>query len=104
MEIRFQSAAPSRLYWAGRPGMRVMQALYWLQNVLGNPEQRDRVERQIGHMLAVPCHGPLIRDDLRAGLSALPIWMQEFLRDLVGPHIRHASCAYHSRSAALTRP
>lgn len=62
-------------------------------DVLGNPEQCDRVERQIGHMLAAPCHGPLIRDDLRAGLSALPIWMQEFLRDLVGPQVRHASCA-----------
>jgi hypothetical protein len=27
-EIHFKSAAPSRLYWAGRPAMRVVQALY----------------------------------------------------------------------------
>ena len=33
-QIRFRQAAPSRLYWAGRPGMRVVQALYWLHDVL----------------------------------------------------------------------
>ena len=27
-EIQFKPAAPSRLYWAGRPAMRVVQALH----------------------------------------------------------------------------
>ncbi len=35
-------------------------------------------------LLAHSAHGPAIRDDLRSGLPTLPIWMQEFLRDLVG--------------------
>jgi len=30
--IEFKQTAPSRLYWAGRPAMRVVQALYWLSN------------------------------------------------------------------------
>lgn len=30
-QIRFKQAAPSRLYWAGQPAMRVVQALYWMQ-------------------------------------------------------------------------
>ncbi|RUZ10917.1 DUF6088 family protein, partial [Mesorhizobium sp. M7A.F.Ca.CA.001.09.1.1] len=33
-EIHFKYAAPSRLYWADRPGMRVVQALYWMQDML----------------------------------------------------------------------
>jgi hypothetical protein len=84
-EIRFRTAAVSRLYWAGRPGMRVVQALYWLQDTLQNSEERERVARHLTLIFADPKHGRTIRDDLRAGLSALPIWMQEFLRDLISP-------------------
>jgi hypothetical protein len=37
--IEFQTVAPSRLYWAGRNAMRVVQALYWAQNLLrSNPQ------------------------------------------------------------------
>jgi len=82
--IHFKPAAPSRLYWAGRPAMRVVQALYWLQDVLANPEERSRVAKQLRSLFADPVHGQGIRDDLRDGLSALPIWMQGFLRDLIG--------------------
>jgi hypothetical protein len=30
LAIEFKHTAPSRLYWAGKPAMRVVQALYWL--------------------------------------------------------------------------
>lgn len=82
-EIRFRSAAASRLYWAGRPAMRVVQALYWLQDTLSDADESKRIAAHLRRILADPEHGRAIRDDLRAGLSALPIWMQEFLRDLV---------------------
>ena len=84
-EIRFKSAAPSRLHWAGRPAMRVVQALYWLQDVLANPDERDRVKSRLRRLFADPAHGQAILDDLRQGLPALPIWMQEFLRELIAP-------------------
>src|SRR5665213_2654715 len=42
-EIHFKPAAPSRLYWAGRPAMRVVQALHWMQDMLGQDEERVRV-------------------------------------------------------------
>ena len=84
-EIHFKPAAPSRLYWAGRPAMRVVQALHWLQDLLADREERARIVAQLRRLLADPTHGEGIRDDLRNGLSALPIWMQEFLRDLIGP-------------------
>lgn len=82
-QIHFKNAAPSRLYWAGRPAMRVVQALHWLQDVLMNEEERARVTAVLRRLLADPAHGPAIRADLRDGLSALPIWMQKFIRPLV---------------------
>lgn len=82
-EIRFKPAAASRLYWADRPAMRVVQALHWLQDVLSHEDERTRVAGVLRRLLADPKHGGAIRDDLRDGLSALPIWMQEFLRPLI---------------------
>lgn len=82
-EIHFKPAAPSRLYWAGRPAMRIVQALHWLQDMLENHEERARIAGQLRRLFADPTHGQSIRDDLREGLSAVPIWMQEFLRDLI---------------------
>jgi len=81
--IQFKTAAPSRLFWAGRPAMRVVQALYWLQDMMSKPEERRNVVERIQKILADPSHGPAIRKDLRKGLSALPIWMQDLVRELV---------------------
>jgi hypothetical protein len=82
--IRFKTAAPSRLFWAGRPAMRVVQALYWLQDTLSNATERRRVIEHLRKILADPTHGLSIRDDLRTGLSALPIWMQNLIRQVIG--------------------
>ena len=82
-EIHFKFAAPSRLYWADRPAMRVVQALYWMQDMLAQDSERQRIQTALQRLLADPRHGQAIRDDLRAGLSALPIWMQEFVRGLL---------------------
>lgn len=82
-EIRFRAAAPSRLHWAGRPAMRVVQALHWLKDALKDPEERSRVDARLRGLLADPVNGTPIRDDLSAGLSTLPIWMQDFVRELL---------------------
>lgn len=82
-EIRFRAAAPSRLYWARRPAMRVVQALHWLKDALADPETRSRVDARLRAILADPRHGPAIRSDLHEGLSALPIWMQGIVRELL---------------------
>jgi hypothetical protein len=84
-EIHFKFAAPSRLYWADRPAMRVVQALHWMQDILGEDKDRRRVQTALRRILNDPRHGRAIRDDLRTGFSALPIWMQEFLRGPLGP-------------------
>ncbi len=83
-EIRFRYAAPSRLYWADRPAMRVVQALHWVQDMLSRDDERGRIQAALRRIFADPRYGQAIRADLGTGFSALPIWMQEFLRDLLG--------------------
>lgn len=83
--IHFKSAAPSRLYWAGRPGMRVVQALYWMQDMMQGDSDRQSIRDGLTKLFKNPEHGKDICDDLRVGLSAMPIWMQDFLRPLLGP-------------------
>ncbi|MDC1399573.1 DUF6088 family protein [Yoonia sp.] len=39
-KIVFKQAAPSRLYWARRPGMYLVQALHWLHDVMSNDAER----------------------------------------------------------------
>jgi hypothetical protein len=81
LTIKFQHAAPSRLHWAGRPAMRVVQSLYWLRDLL--PRDMDRIRARLVSVLQDPVHGSAIRDDLRQGLSALPEWMQTIVRALL---------------------
>jgi Family of unknown function (DUF6088) len=80
-QIQFKTVAPSRLYWAGRPAMRVVQALYWLRDVL--PSDGSATVKRLTALLNNPTHGAAIRDDLRHGLHTLPTWMQQIVRPLV---------------------
>jgi Family of unknown function (DUF6088) len=81
LKIDFKHTAPSKLYWAGRPAMRVVQALHWLKDTL--PSDRDRVVARLSSILDDPKHGKAIRDDLRQGISTLPAWMQAVVRELL---------------------
>jgi hypothetical protein len=53
-EIHFKYAAPSRLYWADRPGMRVVQTLHWMQDMLTQDSERKRIETALRHLLSAP--------------------------------------------------
>jgi hypothetical protein len=90
-QIHFRQAAPSRLHWAGRPAMRVVQALHWLRDVL--PSDRDAIQRRLSLVIARHDQADAIVADLRAGLSAMPIWMHALVRDLIAGlshvHDRH---------------
>lgn len=79
--IEFKPTAPSKLYWAGRPAMRVVQALHWLKDIL--PGDRNRIMARLRSILKNSKNGPLIRRDLRKGLTTLPAWMQSVVRDLL---------------------
>ena len=81
LTLDFQSAAPSRLYWAGHPAMRFVQALHWLRDML--PSDDGNLRKRLVSILKNPNHGQSIQDDLRSGLSALPEWMRVIVRDLL---------------------
>ena len=95
--IVFQTVAPRRLYWAGRPAMRVVQALYWLRDLLDS-DNADILQR-LRAILTDPGHGESIRDDLRRGLPTLPIWMQSIVRQLLETQPRSAASARHNPKA-----
>lgn len=80
--IEFKLTAPSRLYWAGRPAMRIVQALHWLKDTL--PRDGDTIASRLGAILSAGSDGLRIADDLRQGFSVLPAWMQDFLRRVHG--------------------
>jgi hypothetical protein len=78
LEIRFHTAAASRLYWAGRPAMHLVQALQWLHDLL--PGDKDRI---VSRMASIIAERPEIRQDLHDGFHTLPIWMQGVVREIL---------------------
>jgi hypothetical protein len=83
LTITFRPTSATKLYWAGRPAMRIVQALHWLKPKLDNPDEYQRVRRQMETLLSDTKQGVALRKDLKNGLPTLPVWMQNFLRDLL---------------------
>ncbi len=82
LTITFRYASPSKLYWAGRPAMRFVQALYWLRDML--PADDGSLRKRLRKLLNDPLNGSTLQNDLRDGWTALPDWMRVVLRDLSG--------------------
>ena len=85
LTITFRPTSASKLYWAGRPAMRIVQALHWLKPKLDNSEGSQRIRHRIEALLSDPKQGAALRKDLQNGLQTLPAWMQDFLRDILSP-------------------
>lgn len=99
--IDFKLTAPSRLYWAGRPPMRIVQALHWLHDML--PADGDSILKRIRKILDDPKQGKVIRDDLRSGLDALPTWMRDLVTRLLQDSARsHATARKNPSASART--
>ena len=82
--ITFRPTAASKLFWAGRPAMRVVQALHWQRDLLAREGEGDRVKQKLAKLFGDPTSGPALKADLIAGMQALPTWMWEFLKPLIG--------------------
>lgn len=91
--ITFHPTAASKLFWAGRPAMRIVQALHWLRDLLAREGESDQVKRKLGKIFEDPTAGPLLKADLTAGMAALATWMWVFLKPLIegdtDTHRRH---------------
>jgi Family of unknown function (DUF6088) len=78
LTITFKLTAPSRLYWAGHPSMRIVQALHL-------PTDQTRILKRLQSIISDPKHGAAIRQDLAAGIHTLPTWMQNLIRSAIAP-------------------
>lgn len=85
LTIKFKLTSPSKLYWASRPAMRVVQALYWLHDALNNDNiiEQGVIKHKLIQLLQLPVQGNEICDDLQNGLHTLPSWMQMWVRGLL---------------------
>ncbi|MGH8526739.1 MAG: DUF6088 family protein [Gammaproteobacteria bacterium] len=79
MTISFKPTAPSKLYWAGRPAMRLVQALHWLCDT----SDQQTLSAQVQAFLRRSPVADKIKDDLLDGMPTLPAWMQNLLRPIV---------------------
>ncbi|BDW82236.1 hypothetical protein MACH24_16740 [Erythrobacter sp. Dej080120_24] len=82
LTIDFKQTAASKLYWAGRPAMRIVQALHWLRDTMPSDDVAEWRDR-LSSLLADPVHGEKLCADLADGFATLPAWMQDFLRPLL---------------------
>ena len=82
LTIAFKQTAPSKLFWAGRPAMRIVQALHWLRDTMTGNDNSPWLDR-LTKLLQDPVHGAALRNDLADGMTTLPSWMQELLRPIV---------------------
>lgn len=81
--IDFKRTAPSKLYWAGRPAMKVVQALHWSRERLAL--DRTQLVARLGMLLDDADRGAVVLEDLLKGLTTLPVWMQGVVRELCDP-------------------
>lgn len=100
LTIEFKQTAPSRLYWAGRPAMRIVQALHWLKDTLDS--DRLVILDKLTYLLNTSEHADAMRQDLLSGFNMLPAWMQGLVRELPGCNPRNALSV--SPSSVIQQP
>jgi hypothetical protein len=83
LDIVFRPTAASKLYWAGRPAMRLVQALHWIRDMANQSEQDTALQRRLSRLLNDPAQGEVLRKDLKEGFLTLPAWMQTLLKPLL---------------------
>ena len=84
LTITFKPTAASKLYWAGRPAMCLIQALHWLRDTT----DLQTLSAQVRALLRRTPDADRLRADLADGLPTLPAWMQDLLRPIVSPEAK----------------
>src|SRR3546814_19557984 len=87
-----KTTAPSRLYWAERPAMRVVQALHWLHDAGADTD--TAVAKRLRSIFSDHDPGAAIVDALDAALLTLPFWIQKMWRETM-PGAPHSPARKH---------
>jgi hypothetical protein len=70
--LDFKRISAKTAFWAGRPAMRVIQALHWFRDQRSSLETVvDGIVRYLGRSM----HRQSIVQDLRENINAIPAWM-----------------------------
>jgi hypothetical protein len=72
--LDFKRISAKTAFWAGRPAMRVVQALTWFRD---DRPSLDAAVNGIARQLARDPNRPLIAQDLREHIHAIPAWMYQ---------------------------
>ena len=90
LEISFKTAAPSRMFWAGRPGESVVQGLHWVRDVIPNAPDGPFGEAEAEEMTRIGValrayldRVPAAEADLVENASVMPQWMKTVVRRVV---------------------
>lgn len=80
--IEFRKTTPKKLFWAGHPAMRLVQAMLWMREQGGAID--DEIRSKIRSILEAPETGAQIVGDLKDNFAQVPTsWLQDFLRPLL---------------------
>jgi hypothetical protein len=84
LTIQFKLASPSKLIWAGRPAMRIVQALHWLKDGTKqkDPSTQADIKAALSKILNDPKAGASIQRDIQKDLTSLPAWMHPLFKGL----------------------
>ena len=81
--ITFKPTAASKLYWAGRPAMRIVQTPHWLRDSMGQVDDNAILVRRLNAILHNSEDKQTLRADVLASVFTLPAWMQNMLRPML---------------------
>ena len=80
-KLDFKRIAAKTAFWAGRPAMRVVQALSWFREDRGNLEP---IMEGIVRRLVKSPERQAIGNDLRDNIHAMPAWMYPLVEAIAG--------------------
>lgn len=63
--------------------MRIVQALHWLRDTMGQGDEDEILIRRLNAILHDQDDGRMLRADLSEGLPTLPSWMQNLLNPML---------------------
>ncbi len=78
--LDFKRISAKTAFWAGRPAMRVIQALNWFRDE--RPNLDTVVEGIVRHLAQNP-HREAIIEDLRENIHAIPAWMYSAVGNII---------------------
>jgi hypothetical protein len=77
--LDFKRISAKTAFWAGRPAMRVIQALHWFRDERSNLE--TVVDGIVRYLARSPHRQPII-EDLRENIHAIPAWMYQAIETI----------------------